>query len=608
MEVSQFQSPPHSDRNSNEEYPAFLDFRNIQTPRHKWTGPQRELLCVLRRFYALPKKEEALIFNYLFETEIEGFRNGLPVTSVNTQWHDMAWRKHPIWISVNSIFLSNDEYRECRHIIELAAAELGLHLCCRDCDDGQTNPKYPGFHLLQSFFHPRTDVDLQSNPPSAADADHDHDEPEPDIEPERECGARFKKASMRLRYDGTQQKPQILYRFFNSQSRGTNSSRYFASGLTSALHPSLYNQRDIEAMAKTHLSRYEVSSPFISTFATLLPCVHRMLTQGQNARVSIIDVSKVDQNGIFSAQDILRKDPLSTDITPGYCGWSEWLIWGEIPESSIVCTIAEPELLEIAEIHPDIGSVLQIKDIKSFTYNRGPLHQRLKNSPTKLDKPAGVIVGKFFKLINLPVEYIEQVAIKISHGWRFTRTSRYARYDEFLDGVHLGYANSASVPSSDNTLDYATPPITPEKSGKSPEVIVIDDDNEYEQEVVVIEDDEEEMEVVVIEDDEAEMEVVVVEDEEQMEELEVVEVDEANYELEDQIINQEEKMIDRFQEELRRTIESESEIAEEITSTQNAATIYRWELVDVEMGDAGNEIAANIFELDRERVNRMMGW
>ncbi|KKZ66479.1 hypothetical protein EMCG_07790 [[Emmonsia] crescens] len=88
----------------------------------------------------------------------------------------------------------------------------------------------------------------------------------------------------------------------------------------------------------------------------------KMLTQGQNARVSIIDVSKADQNEIFSVQDILRKDPLSSDITLEY------------------------KLLEISEIHHDIGSVLQIKDIKFFTYNCNSLHSHLRDSSTKVDK------------------------------------------------------------------------------------------------------------------------------------------------------------------------------------------------------------------------------
>ncbi|KLJ12117.1 hypothetical protein EMPG_12762 [Blastomyces silverae] len=599
MEVPQLQSPSQSDRTNDEEYSPFLDFGKIKPLRHKWTDPQREVLCVLRRFYSLAKKDETEIFNYIFDTEIEGFKNGLPITTVNTQHYDMLFRRHHIWISVNSASLADDEeYKECRRIIEIAATELDIQLHQRDRDDNPLKPKYPGFQILQSFFRPSTEVNLQSNPTPDANTDASHDAPEPPIEPRYSREAELPRAGMKPRYDRTQHRPQILYRFFNSQSSGINDPQYFSSGLANTLHPSLYHQRDIEAMAKTHLSRYEVNSPFISTFSTLLPCVHRMLTKGQNSRVSIIDASKLDQNGIFSAQDILSKDPLSSDITPGYCGWSEWLIWREIPESSIVCTITQSELLEIAETHHDIGSILQIKDIASFTYNRKPLHRKLRDSPTKFNNATGVTVGKFLRIVNLPVECVNQVALKFAHGWRFTRETRHAQDDEFLDGVQLGYSNSASASASASAIAFATPPITPQKPERRQEVIVIDDDtdaavnNQYGQEVVVIEDDEVEEveEVEVIELDE-EAEVMVIEDEEE------------DHHHEHQT-DQGEVAVDRFREELRRTIESESERAGDVT--QNAETPYRWESVEVEMG--GNEAAANIFALDRERVNRMMGW
>ncbi|OJD18123.1 hypothetical protein AJ78_01841 [Emergomyces pasteurianus Ep9510] len=591
--MSQLQSSSHPDMDIDNAYPPFLDFGKIRPLRHKWTGPQCEVLCVLRQFYTYTKKEEAAIFNYLFEAEIEGdFRNGLPARTINTQWQSMLGRKHPIWISVNAISPSNDkEYKECRHIIELASTELNLHIRRKNHDNSRINV-YPEFQLLHSFF--RTGTNAEPDPDTAAHLD----EPEMDIAPRCECAVEFEKPSTKSRY-GIQPKPQILYRFFNSQSNGMNNPQYFASGLACTQHPAFYNHHDIETMAITHLSRFEVNTPFISTFATLLPCVHRMLTKSQSANVSIIDASQLNQNMIFSAADILRKYPLSSDITARYFGWSEWLIWREIPESSIVCTIAESELLEIAKAHDDISSVLQIADITS--YKTHALHSRLKKSPTKLDKPAGMTVGKFLKLINLPAEYIEQVAKKIAHGWRFTRTTQYFRYDEFLEGVHLGYDYSAPNGlklTSENNMACTTPPIIPEKSNLNAEVIVIDDDTDvevkYGQEVVVIDDEEEHVEVVAVEGEGLdEVEIVAVECE-----------DIANHTDN----NHEQVAMDRFQDKLPRTLESESDIADGIMLTQTPEATYQWEPVQIEMGGTGNEAIASMFELDRERVNQIMGW
>ncbi|EER42665.1 conserved hypothetical protein [Histoplasma capsulatum H143] len=563
------QSLSKSDMDSVEKYPSFLDFGRIKIPRHKWTDQQRVVLCVLRQFYALEKKDEAEIFNHIFEPELEDFENGLPVTTVNTQCHHMMIKNHPIWVSVNLTSLSDDEYKECRRIIELASMELDIYLRQRSFDDGQVNPN--------------SDEDV--NPHESLE------KPEPVTEPGHSLVARLPRTSIRLGYGGAKT-PQILYRFFNSQSIGINTPKYFACGLANTLHHSLYNQHDIEAMAKTHLSRVEVNSPFISTFSALLPCVHRMLTRSQNSGVSIVDASKLDQNGIFSAGNILRKDPLSSDITPGYSGWSEWLIWKEIPESCIVCTITESELLAIAEMHHDIGSLLQIQDIKSFKYNRKPLHRKLRNSSTKFDKAAGETVGKFLRGIGLPVEYTEQVAMKIAYGWRFTRTAKYDSCDDFLEGVRLGYGSA----QLDNTPTIATPPMMPEKPTKKQEFIVINEDtdvevyDDYRQEVVVIEDDEDEVvEVVIVEDSEAdEMDVVVVE-----KGMAIAEA--KNHDIGHQIIDQEENddddddddgdddeeeeeedSLDRLQDELRHAIESESKGAPAITFAERVGTTYRW--------------------------------
>ncbi|OJD25131.1 hypothetical protein ACJ73_03499 [Blastomyces percursus] len=189
MEVSQLQSPSRSDRSNDEEYPPFLDFGKIKPLRHRWTDPQREVLCVLGRFYSIARKDETEIFSYIFDTEIEGFKNGLPVTTVNTQHYDMLFRRHLIWVSVNSASLADDEeYKECRRVIEIAAREL--------------------------------DVNLKSNPIPDANMDATHGAPEPAIEPEYAGGAELPVAGMKPRYDRSQKRP--LYRFFNSQSSGIN--------------------------------------------------------------------------------------------------------------------------------------------------------------------------------------------------------------------------------------------------------------------------------------------------------------------------------------------------------------------------------------------------
>ena len=80
-----------------------LDPINSRRPRHKWERQDREVLCLLYRFYNNSAKDLTAVFNYLFKDCLarEKFKNGLPSTTLATQWHDMRigsngndlWRK-----------------------------------------------------------------------------------------------------------------------------------------------------------------------------------------------------------------------------------------------------------------------------------------------------------------------------------------------------------------------------------------------------------------------------------------------------------------------------------------------------------------------------------
>ena len=68
-----------------------MDPINRKRPRHKWEREDREVLCLLYRFYNNSAKDLTAIFNYLFKDRLERekFKNGLASTTLATQWHDM---------------------------------------------------------------------------------------------------------------------------------------------------------------------------------------------------------------------------------------------------------------------------------------------------------------------------------------------------------------------------------------------------------------------------------------------------------------------------------------------------------------------------------------
>ncbi|KAK2810653.1 hypothetical protein FQN50_002693 [Emmonsiellopsis sp. PD_5] len=477
----------------SEVYPPFLDFRNIPILRHKWCDIEREVLAVLRRFYTLTAIQETKIFNNMFAEQLglEGFKDGLPRSSIGCQIHDLERLKHPVWVSVHSTPLEdiNDEYDSARHFIKLAADGLGIDLRRRmDTGGAVQQHLYPGFQKLQSFFdieitacpeHESSKPDTKSDfnntisnleSPTRSSTNITILNPEPPARPSARSGYEPPaRPSARSDYGPPARPsprssyiPRIVYRFYNADSSGVNTPTYFsaalwASGPSHIPHPCLTDERLVESMAKTHLSRYNIKSPFISTFETPLPSMHRMLAKGNNAAVAVIDLSMLDQSKIFSARAILKKDPLGEDITHGYGydGRSEWLIWGDIPEQCIICSIPEEKFQHITAMNDDISHILQVKDIQAFKVNRRGLKQRLSSSPTEIEYASGEVVGKFLRLVGLPEEYGDVVAGGISQAWQFCWTNELG-YKQYLRGVHAAYERSTSITPNPGLVDDDT--------------------------------------------------------------------------------------------------------------------------------------------------------
>jgi hypothetical protein len=115
-----------------------LDPINRRRPRHKWEHEDREVLCLLYRFYNNSAKDLTAIFNYLFKDclEREKFKNGLASTTLATQWHDMriGSNGNDLWREINidqTLMDCRTRYGDIKSSIEDAACALGLELCLR---------------------------------------------------------------------------------------------------------------------------------------------------------------------------------------------------------------------------------------------------------------------------------------------------------------------------------------------------------------------------------------------------------------------------------------------------------------------------------------------
>lgn len=186
------------------------------------------------------------------------------------------------------------------------------------------------------------------------------------------------------------------------------------------------------------------SSPFISTFKSLLAPLHRALRAREGAIVSIVDSSKL-QTEAYSAQRVVRE--LNINIS-GYRGVGEYLIWGKIPTPAIVCSFTISNLVRIAEKDKEIWRLLQLDQIESSQRNRGKLHRTLSQGPGNADHRSGRTVGRLLAMLNLPSPNIEGVAMGLSYSWRFKKNGT---LEEYLKGLKEGYLAPMMVPTTPET-------------------------------------------------------------------------------------------------------------------------------------------------------------
>lgn len=245
--------------------------------------------------------------------------------------------------------------------------------------------------------------------------------------------------------------PPILYRWANVDSQGVNTKSLIISGLFSNsdqdfFAPDETPREEFEQYATKHVSIEKSLSPFISTFQSLLAPVHRAIRAGEGAAVTFIDTSKLETK-VYSAKSLVWD--LGIKIK-GYRGLGEYLVWGKVPTPAIFCTFKISTLVSIAEEDVGIGDILQLSRIKSSKRNRNELQRALSKGPGRVDGSSGLVVGRLLRKLEVPSPYLEAVAVKISHSWRFARCKDTSDY---LNGVQAGYHGHGPSPSPSPALE-----------------------------------------------------------------------------------------------------------------------------------------------------------
>ncbi|PGH28107.1 hypothetical protein AJ80_00365 [Polytolypa hystricis UAMH7299] len=489
-------TPPMSS-SKGEAYPQFLNFKTRMQPRNRWTDPQREICCVLRHFYDNTWPELTKIFNLLFQRHLQrhGFSDSLRSTIFATQAHDLKLKQHPIWIRVVST-PPNDlgPYGSMLRHIEMAAQKLGLDLKRRvegtfelpdfDISDLEDADLDISEEILAEALEEHNDGGDDNNGSGSnneEDEDEDDNANDNDDNDDRDDDIQEIRRNLPIHTPPLRQapnkhrqvpRPKIAFRFYDDQSAGINSKLQFVAGMfaegpTYFPHPHQSDSRMITSMARSHLSRFEIESPFISCSSSPLVAIHRMLRSNQSAFFSIIDLSKLNPDMVFSAQEILMKRPLSKKITRRYTGVSDFMIWGQIPDSCIITAISAADILNMTYHHPDIASLLQLDVIQSFPYSRRDMHNRMARTAIWADQSAGKVFGKLFQLLNIPESYAQELATIFTRAWRLRCLQR-GSFTGLMDGLR-SYFNTYRLEEQQRASEaegYVSPPITPTKESK----------------------------------------------------------------------------------------------------------------------------------------------
>ncbi|GLB13939.1 hypothetical protein AtubIFM61612_001352 [Aspergillus tubingensis] len=415
-----------------------LDYR---TPRlqNKWTREQRLFLCCLYEFFQRDTSTFRDIFNRVFESEVTecGFTEGIPSSTLRTQWGEMVRYSYPEWKEVQQ-HTSEGHWRWIPTLrrIRRTARSLGLNIVPNYVDDNEETCSHqqsltppvntPGITSQHTSMiqHPeRRDVgitEVQEQAPVPEIVDITQIDTSLCSGGDKEAQEEPNPVVSRSRW--TDEVPPVIYRWSNVDSQGVNSKMLFLAGLFADgrqfFTPGDISKEEFINYFSRHVHIDKTPSPFISTFRSMLSPVHRALWNKEGAIISIIDTHKLDTD-VYPAIKLFREQNLRIR---GYDGRGEFLL---------------------ADEHVEIGQFLQLDKLASHKYNRKQLHGELARDAGKLDRTSGYAIGKFLNSINLSFEFSREVSEGLFHSWRLKRQGT---WESFHEGVCAGY--DRSIPST----------------------------------------------------------------------------------------------------------------------------------------------------------------
>ena len=251
--------------------------------------------------------------------------------------------------------------------------------------------------------------------------------------------------------------PPLLFRWSNRDSQGVNSKTIFVAGLF--CNGEWFNSENLsedqfESFFRSHVTKQEVKTPFISTFLSPLAPFHRALAGGKGAILTVIDTSKLDAKVFYAHPLAIR----TRTLTHSWKGYGEYLIWGRVATDAIAFSVETTRVEDIAQSHRDIGRLLQIPLIRRFLRCNKKLREMLavkRKAPYK----SGRTFGKLLTFLEVPTIHWEHIASRFTKAWGWVYKKEIALFHSGLRSAPPYLPEELSDSESEGPLP--TPQKTP---------------------------------------------------------------------------------------------------------------------------------------------------
>ncbi|ORY19703.1 hypothetical protein BCR34DRAFT_595166 [Clohesyomyces aquaticus] len=336
--------------------------KNIERPPpHPWTRDERELLCVINRWYEFRNAADvSVIFNSITGLELrprvirDHFHNHLRLYGGN------AYAEYRRVIEMTPFDDPFGVYKHTRDMIEAEAKALGVAIRHRNIEvvlpsGGAATAKS---ELTRRYY--KRLVRLASK--NSGEADSASSSQDSSTSASSILGPSGSKFPVLPRH--------LAFRVWSPTSRTKWTNRGFISEIFSSWNGGVPppvdpdSERSFMYLAHAHMSLFGNASVFVSVTTSLLQAInyaHEFDSDAQIAVINLDHISLKEQHKKHQANDLLSwMQSQGQAQWARYKGACETLIWGDIPKEAVICDFPLASLQHLAHTYKDCNKLLSL--------------------------------------------------------------------------------------------------------------------------------------------------------------------------------------------------------------------------------------------------------